>query len=186
MLHRTDSTFTQELSRNREQSGDGSCIAQRISCKRLSQCRPACRQQPHLVLSGIVRTFICSLWSAAQIALTLTRPYRKGHQQHMSHKTVVTCSDAQPMVEFREEMNANLHHARNMRTPCSKDQERRCQPPPRNARIHVRPPEVQNRLFPAHREAGATGSSASWAPWSRTPSNCSCWSSCITSSRPVE
>lgn len=90
-------------------------------------------------------------WSPEQISLTLARIYPKGNKLRVSHETIYNCIYAQPVGELRKDLIAQLRQARNKRTPRSKGQDRRGQIADMTS-IHLRPPEIEERLFPGHWE----------------------------------
>jgi IS30 family transposase len=100
---------------------------------------------------GVVRSLLGKRWSPEQIALTLTALYPKGHGYRVSTETIYNCIYAQPVGELKRELVACLRHAHNKRVPRSKGQDRRGQIPDMLS-IHVRPPEIEDRLFPGHWE----------------------------------
>jgi IS30 family transposase len=147
VLERSPATVSRKLRRNSDEGVYASVSAQQ-SCRQSRQER---KLHPRSVLFGMVRTLLCSRWSPEQIALTLARLYPKGHKLRVSHEIIYNCIYAQPVGDLRKELIANLHQARNKRAPRSNRQDRRSHIPDMLS-IHVRPPEVEDRQFPGHRE----------------------------------
>ncbi|RAR71432.1 integrase-like protein [Paracidovorax anthurii] len=70
---------------------------------------------------------------------------------HVSHETIYNAIYAHPKGELRKVLLACLRQGRSTRRPRSAGQDRRGQIP-EMVSIHVRPPEVDDRLMPGHRE----------------------------------
>ena len=151
VLGRPASTISRELRRNTSGGQYGSAAAQRACLQRRAQARPVCKLHNDTLLFGVVQHLLCQRWSPEQIALTMARIYPQGHEYRVSHETIYNCIYAQPVGELRKELIACLRHAHNKRVPRSKGQDRRGQIPDMLS-IHVRPPEVADRLFPGHWE----------------------------------
>ena len=69
----------------------------------------------------------------------------------MSHETIYTAIYAQPRGELRRQLIACLRRGRSTRMPRTRGDDRRGQIPDMVS-IHVRPPEVQDRVMPGHWE----------------------------------
>ncbi len=69
----------------------------------------------------------------------------------MSHETIYTAIYAQPRGELRRQLIACLRQGRGTRLPRSRGTDRRGQIPDMLS-IHVRPPEVDDRVMPGHWE----------------------------------
>jgi IS30 family transposase len=72
-------------------------------------------------------------------------------ERHVSHETIYTAIYAQPRGELRRQLIACLRHGRSTRLPRSRGTDRRGQIP-EMVSIHVRPPEVDDRVMPDHWE----------------------------------
>ena len=72
-------------------------------------------------------------------------------ERHVPHETIYTAIYAQPRGELRRQLIACLRHGRSTRMPRSRGDDRRGQIP-ELVRIHVRPPEVDDRVMPGHWE----------------------------------
>jgi IS30 family transposase len=70
---------------------------------------------------------------------------------HVSHETIYNAIYAHPKGELRKALVACLRQAHNTRRPRSGGQDRRGQIP-EMVSIHVRPPEVNDRVMPGHWE----------------------------------
>ena len=69
----------------------------------------------------------------------------------MSHETIYTAIYAQPRGELRHQLVACLRHGHSTRMPRTRGTDRRGQIPDMVS-IHVRPPEVDDRVMPGHWE----------------------------------
>jgi IS30 family transposase len=99
----------------------------------------------------VVRTRLDLKWSPQQIAATLKRVFPDEPERHVSHETIYTAIYAQPWGELRKQLVACLRHGRSTRLPRTRGEDRRGQIPDMVS-IHVRPPEVDDRVMPGHWE----------------------------------
>ena len=102
-------------------------------------------------LSLSLLIFLCTRWSPEQIALTLPHTYPKGHELRVSHETIYSCNYAQPVGELKKDLIRTLRFARNKREPLIKGQDRRGHIPDMLS-THMRPPQIEDRLFPGQWE----------------------------------
>lgn len=72
-------------------------------------------------------------------------------EHHVSHETIYTAIYAQPRGELRRQLIACLRQGRGTRMPRSRGTDRRAQIPEMLS-IHVRPPEIDDRVMPGHWE----------------------------------
>jgi transposase, IS30 family len=151
ILGRSPSTVSRELARNGG-SGSYACLpAQALSVARRIAGRPAARLDPQGVTWRIVLTLLDWKWSPQQISGTLRRMQPNEFIQPVSHETIYTAIYAQPSGELRRQLIACLRHHRSERMPRSRGTDRRGQIPDMVS-IHVRPPEVDDRVMPGHWE----------------------------------
>src|SRR5579864_26205 len=90
-------------------------------------------------------------WSPQQISGTLKRMWPNDPTQHVSHETIYTAIYAQPRGEMRRQLIACLRHGHSTRMSRKRGTDRRGQIPDMVS-IHVRPPEVDDRVMPGHWE----------------------------------
>ena len=90
-------------------------------------------------------------WSPEQAALTLRRLHPGEPEWHVSHETIYTAIYATPRGALRRELIALLRQHKCARRPRSRGNDRRGQMRDLPS-IHVRPPEVDDRLVPGHWE----------------------------------
>lgn len=89
--------------------------------------------------------------SPEQSAGILRRMYPGDPDRNVSHETIYTAIYAMPRGELRTEVIGLLRHARRARRPRARGEDRRGQIPDMVS-IHVRPPEIDERVVPGHWE----------------------------------
>ena len=152
MLGRSVSTISREFSRNTlPELAYASHSAQVCSQGRRQAARPARKLDLLGVGWGVVLTLLNWKWSPQQIASTLKRLFPDEPERHVSHETIYTAIYAQPRGELRRQLIACLRHGRSTRMPRTRGDDRRGQIP-EMVSIHVRPPEVNDRVMPGHWE----------------------------------
>ena len=146
------STITRELARNTmsdlpygSHSAQVACLGRRVAA------RPVGKLDFAGVGWGVVRTMLDWKWSPQQIAATLKRVFPNEPERHISHETIYTAIYAQPRGELRKQLVACLRHGRSTRMPRPRGEDRRGRIPDMVS-IHVRPPEVDDRVMPGHWE----------------------------------
>ncbi|WP_449371476.1 IS30 family transposase, partial [Thiomonas sp.] len=154
-LGRSPATVSRELARNAPADPTtavyDAVAAQALRARRRAASRPAAKLAPDSVLWGAVREMLSWKWSPQQIAATLRRTYPDDADFHVSHETIYTAIYAHPKGELRRELIACLRQGRSKRLPRSRGADRRGQIPERVS-IHVRAPEIEDRLMPGHWE----------------------------------
>ncbi|MEM5373438.1 IS30 family transposase, partial [Paraburkholderia azotifigens] len=151
-LGRPTSTVSRELTRNTcPVRGYASVLAQGISSTRRAAARPPRKLDHQGALSRIVLSLLSWKWSPQQISGTLKRIWPEDPSMHVSHETIYTAIYAQPRGELRRQLIACLRHGHNTRMSRKRGTDRRGQIPDMVS-IHVRPPEVDDRLMPGHWE----------------------------------
>jgi IS30 family transposase len=113
--------------------------------------RPARKLDMQGVAWSVVVTLLDWKWSPQEIAGTLKRVFPNEPERHVSHETIYTAIYAQPRGELRRQLIACLRRGRSTRMPRTRGDDRRGQIPDMVS-IHVRPPEVQDRVMPGHWE----------------------------------
>ena len=152
VLARPPSTVSRELARNGcPERGYESHTAMALHAQRRSAAKPAAKLDVASVAWGVVMTLLSWKWSPQQIAATLKRVFPHEPQRHVSHETIYTAIYAQPRGELRRQLVACLRQGRSTRMPRSRGTDRRGQIPDMVS-IHVRPPEVDERVMPGHWE----------------------------------
>ncbi len=144
ILGRSPATVSRELARNSSPAGYASVPAEALSTARRSAGRRPTKLCLQSVCWRIVLTLLEWKWSPQQISGTLKRMYPTDPTQHVSHETIYTAIYAQPRGELRR---ACLRHGHSTRMPRTRGTDRRGQIPDMVS-IHVRPPEIEDRLLP--------------------------------------
>lgn len=167
-LGRSASTITREVKRNTCQANGYQ--AQGAQWQRSCR-RTGAKPNPKLHPDGVLWAVVCELlrwkWSPQEIAATLKQAYAHQSQHYVSHETIYTAIYAYPKGELRKELIACLRQNRTKRMPRSRGQDRRGKIP-EMVSIHVRPPEVDDRIMPGHWEATslrAQVTSLLWPCW---------------------
>lgn len=101
--------------------------------------------------------------SPEQVSGILRRMHPGDPERQVSHETIYTAIYAMPRGELRTQIIGLLRQARRVRRPRARGQDRRGQIPDMVS-IHLRPPEIDDRLIPGHWEGdtlkGARNTSA--------------------------
>jgi IS30 family transposase len=103
------------------------------------------------VLFCVIEDYLREGWSPEQIAGMLERAFPDDPSKTVSHETIYSALYVMPRGGLRKELIACLRHGRGGRRPRSRGQDRRGQIPDMLS-LHVRPPEVEDRLVPGHWE----------------------------------
>ena len=152
VLCRPASTISREIRRNSCATlGYTSDTARTLHAQRRRAARPTAKLDVDSVAWRVVLTLLDWKWSPQQIAATLKRVFPNQPERHVSHETIYTAIYAQPRGELRRQIVACLRQGRSTRMPRSRGNDRRGQIP-EMVSIHVRPPEVHDRVMPGHWE----------------------------------
>src|SRR5258708_4381196 len=151
-LGRSGATVSREVARNTCATlGYASAPAQTLSTARREAARPPGKLHAQSVAWRVVLTLLAWKWSPQQISGTLKRMWPNDPAQHVSHETIYTAIYAQPRGELRRQLIACLRHGHSTRMSRKRGTDRRGQIPDMVS-IHVRPPEVDDRVMPGHWE----------------------------------
>ncbi len=160
-LGRSPSTISRELARNAsccKPVCDTTAVAPydaSLAGKRALVLRQEPRRSPKLaadtVLFAVMQDYLREGWSPEQIAGMLKRTWPDDPSKTVSHETIYTALYVMPRGGLRKDLIACLRHGRAKRRPRSRGQDRRGQIPDMLS-LHVRPPEVEDRLVPGHWE----------------------------------
>jgi IS30 family transposase len=151
-LHRAPSTISRELLRNTcAGTAYGSHVAQQACQAR----RQAAKPETKLDVDGFAWLRVITLldwrWSPQQISGTLKRTFPNDRKRHVSHETIYTAIYALPRGELRRQLISCLRRGHSTRMPRTRGVDRRGQIPDMLS-IHVRPPEIEDRVMPGHWE----------------------------------
>lgn len=164
-VNRAPSTISRELARNGWRcpsrprgrgrplvAGGYRAVAaqQRAECAARQARRPP-RLRPGTWLWAQLLSLLAKGHSPEQIAGILRRMYPGDPDRHASHETIYTAIYAMPRGELRSEVIGLLRQARRARRPRARGEDRRGQIPDMVS-IHLRPPEVDDRVVPGHWE----------------------------------
>jgi IS30 family transposase len=151
-LGRSPSTISREIARHRVagQAYDATHAGTRARVRRF-ECRKLPKLGPDTRLFGVVEHFLREGWSPEQIAGTMQRQYPHQPEQRVSHETIYNALYVMPKGELRTALLACLRQGRRVRRPRAHGEDRRGQIQNMTP-LHVRPPEVEERLIPGHWE----------------------------------
>ncbi|MGB8145834.1 MAG: IS30 family transposase [Chromatiaceae bacterium] len=157
-LHRAPSTISREWRRPIAPTAVPGSIG--YDAKRAGHAARRCRFKPRRspklavdgVLFGVVEPFLKEGWSPGQIAGAMHMMWPDAPERRVAAETIYTCLYALPRGALRQELIACLRKARSARLPRSRGSDRRGQLTDMVS-IHVRPPEVDDRVLPGHWEA---------------------------------
>ena len=155
-LKRNRSTISRELSRNRGKASD---MVQPydavLADERARSLRAAPGLNPKLgpetALFGVVQDQLREGWSPEQIAGRLKATFAGDATRTVSHETIYTAIYILPRGGLRTDLIALLRHGHAKRRPRARGQDRRGQIADMVS-LHVRPPEIEERLIPGHWE----------------------------------
>jgi transposase, IS30 family len=144
------------ISRERRRVTDAACpdyraqVAQRQAkaCRRKPRVR---RKLADAALWEIVQDLLRARWSPQQIAGILSKAFPDEQALRVSHETIYNAIYLIPRGELRKDLVASLRHGHSTRKPRTRGTDRRGQIPDMQS-IHIRPPEVEDRLIPGHWE----------------------------------
>jgi len=151
-LCRAPSTISRELKRNCPDGliYEAAAAGDRAREKRYEKRRWP-KMGPYTVLFGVVEYFLRERWSPEQIAGALRNCYPDKPERRVSHETIYNALYVMPKGELRTELLGCLRQARRIRRPRARGEDRRGQIQDMVS-LHVRPPEVEDRLIPGHWE----------------------------------
>jgi IS30 family transposase len=147
---RSPSTISRELRRNSVDGSYASVAAQSLCQQRRINARPLPKLHPDGSLWHLVCQLLNWRWSPQQISRTLKRMFADP-DLHVSHESIYNAIYAYPRGELRRQLIALLRQGKSTRRRRSAGTERRGQIADMVS-IHVRPPEVGQRLMPGHWE----------------------------------
>ena len=152
MLGRSASTISREFKRNTLAALPYASHSAQLSCDaRRQAARPAAKLDMQGVGWSVVLSLLDWKWSPQQIAATLKRVFPDEPERHVCHETIYTAIYAQPRGELRRQLIGCLRQGRSTRMPRTRGTDRRGRIA-EMVSIHVRPPEVDDRVMPGHWE----------------------------------
>lgn len=160
-LGRASSTISRELRRN----GQRRCGARlgrptrpynaihagRRAARLRGKARRARKLHFGTMLWSRVRELLARRWSPQEVARTLRRQHPDAPEWHVSHETIYTAIYAAPRGAIRRELTSLLRQHKCARRPRGQGSNRRGRLEDAVS-IHLRPPEVNERVVPGHWE----------------------------------
>ena len=155
-LRRDRSTVSRELARN---GTDDITTRQPYDAVLADQRARALREAPgrfpklgaDTPLFAVVADQLREGWSPEQIAGRLKRTFADDSCRTVSHETIYTAIYVMPRGALRSDLISLLRQGRAKRRPRARGQDRRGQIRDMVS-LHVRPPEIEDRLIPGHWE----------------------------------
>jgi transposase, IS30 family len=155
-LRRDRSTISRELARN---GTDDITTRQPYDAVLADQRARALREAPgrfpklgaDTPLFAVVADQLREGWSPEQIAGRLKRTFADDSCRTVSHETIYTAIYVMPRGALRSDLISLLRQGHAKRRPRARGQDRRGQIPDMVS-LHVRPPEIEDRLIPGHWE----------------------------------
>lgn len=152
MLGRSPSTINRECRRNRSLNGGYVAhIAQAQTRERRKACRPARKLMQGGERLELVIHLLRDRFSPEQIAGKLRLMKINFKEAYVCRETIYKAIYAMPVGELRKELVQCLRQGKSTRRPRTGGVDRRGQIPDMVS-IHLRPPEVEDRLMPGHWE----------------------------------
>ena len=102
-------------------------------------------------LMAVVHDQLRAGWSPEQIAGMLKRTFADDKARRVSHETIYTAIYVMPRGELRSDLIECLRFGHAKRRPRARGKDRRGAIPDMTS-LHVRPPEIEDRLVPGHWE----------------------------------
>jgi IS30 family transposase len=151
-LCRAPSSISRELRRvPADSSGYDANLAHRQSQVRRLMPRRVAKLNTDSHLFLVVRHCLNLLWSPQQIANILKTMWPNEPDKTVSHEAIYNAIYLHPRGELKRELIACLRHHNQVRKPRSRGVDRRGQIKDMQS-IHIRPPEIEDRIIPGHWE----------------------------------
>jgi IS30 family transposase len=151
-LGRSACTISREIART---SGAGGTYNADLAHARSHRQRTVRQKTSKLDKSSelfkVVHEKLKLLWSPQQISRELRALWPDNREKSVSHETIYTAIYLHPRGELKRELIACLRHHNQLRKPRSRGKDRRGQIKDMQS-IHIRPPEIEDRLIPGHWE----------------------------------
>ena len=153
LIGRSPSTISREIKRNSNSAGQYSAPqAQQSRCRNRLLCRPKKKLVFDSELFELVAYMLRHKFSPDQIAGKLRTMNIPGYERtYVCRETIYNAIYALPVGELRKELIICLRQGKTTRRPRSGGVDRRGQIPDMVS-IHLRPPEIEDRLMPGHWE----------------------------------
>jgi len=150
-LGRSPNSISREIRRNAGLGAYDANLAHLQSAARRVMPRRAPKMESGSVLFQVVRHHLNRLWSPQQISNILKAMWPTETDKTVSHETIYNAIYLHPRGELKRELIACLRHHNQVRKPRSGGTNRRGQIKDMQS-IHIRPPEIEDRVIPGHWE----------------------------------
>ncbi len=150
-LGRSPSSISREIRRNAGTGVHDANLSHIQSATRRVQPRRTRKLESNSVLFQVVRHYLKLLWSPQQISNILQAMWPNETDKTVSHETIYNAIYLHPRGELKRELIACLRHHNQVRKPRSRGTDRRGQIKDMQS-IHIRPPEIEDRVIPGHWE----------------------------------
>jgi len=152
-LGRDRSTICRELARNNGSQPAGYDAVLADARARDLRAAPATNPKlgPDTPLFAVVHDQLREGWSPEQIAGMLKRAFAEDRSRHVCHETIYSAIYVMPRGALRTDLISLLRFGHAKRRPRARGQDRRGQIADMVS-LHVRPPEIEDRLIPGHWE----------------------------------
>ncbi|WP_342386827.1 IS30 family transposase [Ignatzschineria larvae DSM 13226] len=148
-LNRSPSTISRELKRVEDKDHYAATKAQYAYLQARKRCAPDEKLTPGTVLFGFVEQCLRAKLSPEQISGVLKKMANSSY--YVCQETIYNALYALPVGQLKKELLQCLRQGRTTRKPRKGTVDRRGQIPDLVS-IHLRPPEVEDRLTPGHWE----------------------------------
>lgn len=152
-LRRDRSTICRELARNSGSQVAGYDAVLADARARDLRAAPATHPKlgPDTPLFAVVHDQLLDGWSPEQIAGALKRAFADDRSRRVCHETIYSAIYVMPRGDLRTDLISLLRQGHAKRRPRARGQDRRGQIADMVS-LHVRPPEIEDRLIPGHWE----------------------------------
>lgn len=150
-LNRTPSTISREVLRTNIAAPYDANLSNDQAVARRKKARRILKLAVDSPLFAVVQDHLKALYSPQQIAGILKLMHPDDSDKTVSHETIYNALYLHPRGELKRELIACLRFHRKARVPRSRGTDRRGQIKDMQS-IHIRPPEVADRVIPGHWE----------------------------------
>lgn len=150
-IGRSPSTISREIRRTAGAGVYDANLAHAQSAARRVQPRRTSKLASGSVLFQVVHHYLKLRWSPQQISNILKAMWPTDSDKTVSHETIYNAIYLHPRGELKRDLIACLRHHNQVRKPRSRGIDRRGQIKDMQS-IHIRPPEIEDRVIPGHWE----------------------------------
>jgi transposase, IS30 family len=151
-LGRDRSTICRELARNAQsQAAEYDAVVADARARDLRAAPAYPKLGPDTPLFAVVHDQLREGWSPEQIAGRLKHAFTDDRSRRVSHETIYSAIYVMPRGALRTDLISLLRFGHAKRRPRARGKDRRGQIPDMVS-LHVRPPEIEDRVIPGHWE----------------------------------